>query len=326
MLAGQAHVDSATLSDQTAGRKPRKPRPSRGERRASKRNRGTRYPGPKKADSGTLIERLSWQALRPEQFYFSFQVQNLPAVLDGPLPDSWGALQKLTKRVGKECIPDIDAIVGMAGADTMVPVDVGARDGVSSGQETVRRQMALRDFAAWWKSRDCASDTVFYLKDWHMARDLGMSGVLYEPILHFAEEHDWLNGWWDRVNAERLRGESSGRLDDYRFVYIGCEGSWTPLHHDVLASYSWSCNLCGVKRWLLFPPEVTPLLYDKLGLNLATDARAGSADDRDPSRFPGLAKARESMITVVQTAGETMFVPSGWHHQVHNVADCLSVK
>ena len=77
---------------------------------------------------------------------------------------------------------------------------------------------------------------------------------------------------------------------------------------------------------MLFPPEVTPLLYDKLGLNLATDARAGSADDRNPSRFPGLAKARESMITVVQTAGETMFVPSGWHHQVHNVADCLSVK
>ena len=31
-------------------------------------------------------------------------------------------------------------------------------------------------------------------------------------------------------------------------------------------------------------------------------------------------------LTVVQGPGETMFVPSGWHHQVHNEADTLSVN
>ena len=42
--------------------------------------------------------------------------------------------------------------------------------------------------------------------------------------------------------------------------------------------------------------------------------------------FPGLAKARELCVIVVQAVGETMFVPSGWHHQVHNEADTLSVN
>ncbi len=31
-------------------------------------------------------------------------------------------------------------------------------------------------------------------------------------------------------------------------------------------------------------------------------------------------------LTIVQGPGETMFVPSGWHHQVHNEADTLSVN
>ena len=35
---------------------------------------------------------------------------------------------------------------------------------------------------------------------------------------------------------------------------------------------------------------------------------------------------REMCLTVVQGPGETMFVPSGWHHQVHNEADTLSVN
>eukprot|EP01047_Picozoa_sp_COSAG01_P093296 COSAG01_NODE_24462_length_778_cov_0.883652_2_plen_74_part_01 len=52
----------------------------------------------------------------------------------------------------------------------------------------------------------------------------------------------------------------------------------------------------------------------------------GSPDDRDKAEFPGLARARELCVTVVQGAGETMFVPSGWHHQVHNEADALSVN
>jgi asparagine synthetase B (glutamine-hydrolysing) len=384
---GNAHVDSATLSDQTAGRKPKKQRPSYAQRRASKKNRGTQYPGrkadqpgkhdkqstaPPPSDAATDgVSRVKWagaDGITAEEFFWQYQVTNRPVVLCPPLPKSWGTLMSLTKGERHQNdtthrIPDMQALLALAGADTVVPVDVGPPDGSDTGTETVRVHKTLGEFAEWWTGRpegDSNPDgAVWYLKDWHLARDLGAcdssggggdggKGPLYEPLPHFAEEFDWLNGWWDHLNAERRtkgagageRGEGiepgdgsafaaaadKGRLDDYRFVYLGPKGSWTPLHHDVLASYSWSSNLTGLKRWLLFPPEATPLLYDKHGLNLATDAREGSEDDRRTDEFPGLSKARELCLTVLQGPGETMFVPSGWHHQVHNEADTLSVN
>ena len=395
---GNAHVSSATLSDMTAGRKPKKQRPSYAQRRSSKKNRGTQYPGRKaelpkgqKHDgheqqydhlrseidfrspvetqlasqhNGTdVVPRRKWtggDGISPEAFFWEYQVANRPVILCPPLPKSWAALVKLTKgerhrNDTSNRIPDLDALLELVGADTMVPVDVGADDrlvgdcsGTSGSErpETVRVQKTVGEFAQWWSQRQAppelatvvpdgtassnrgeaqsASPLVWYLKDWHLARDLteahemSSSGKdrfegrsLYEPLPHFAENFDWLNRWWDHLNAERRREDTilstspkgtspegptcpidKGRLDDYRFVYLGPKGSWTPLHHDVLASFSWSANLCGVKRWMLFPPEATPLLYDKHGLNLATDAREGSEDDRRKDVFPNLSKAR----------------------------------
>lgn len=59
---------------------------------------------------------------------------------------------------------------------------------------------------------------------------------------------------------EAQESEDEGCASDHRFVYMGPRGSWTALHADVLRSFSWSFNVCGRKRWLLFPPQqVVPL-------------------------------------------------------------------
>ena len=399
---GNAHVDTATLSDQTAGRIPKKQRPSYAQRRGAKKNRGSQYPGRKadellkqknvdghaqrfvrssadadvrsRTDSIDGVPRRKWSGgdrITPEAFFWEYQVANKPVILCPPLPKSWAGLIKLTKGERHQNdttyrVPDLDALLELVGAETVVPVDVAPPDADASGSsdlvdcserpDTVRVQKTLGEFAHWWSERQSSSQlttatpvsaggsnsgeasaarrSVWYLKDWHLARDFAegtgtspSSGddngeskrfegrSLYVPLPHFAETFDWLNRWWDHLNAKRrreiarsptslspadskvcpsvsTRTVDKGRLDDYRFVYLGPKGSWTPLHHDVLASYSWSTNLCGVKRWLLFPPEATPLLYDNLGLNLATDAREGSVDDRRKGIFPNLAKAR----------------------------------
>lgn len=75
-------------------------------------------------------------------------------------------------------------------------------------------------------------------------------------------QEDWLNHYCD-----------ANGLDDYRFVYmgilayiyiyiftsmniiVGAAGTWTALHHDVIRSYSWSVNICGRKRWIMFPED-----------------------------------------------------------------------
>ena len=49
---------------------------------------------------------------------------------------------------------------------------------------------------------------------------------------------------------------ATAAASDYRFVYLGPRGTRTPLHADVLRSFSWSVNLAGRKRWRLLPPQV----------------------------------------------------------------------
>lgn len=85
----------------------------------------------------------------------------------------------------------------------------------------------------------------------------------------------------------------------------------------MFTSFSWSANICGKKKWLLFPPGEERVLKDECG-NLAFDVRLGdvSASDISPNRS----------FTVVQEPGEVIFVPSGWHHQVWNEVRRESIK
>ncbi len=153
------------------------------------------------------------------------------------------------------------------------------------------------------------------------------------------------------ASTQTSSGQTALR-DDYRFVYAGPAQSWTPLHRDVFASYSWSVNLCGRKLWLLFPPAVCEHLFDTRGnlcynildvIDLIPPTAAGGggdgkksiivkasgaalADGEPPSEYPRLVDALESMVVVIQNAGDTIYVPSGWYHQVHNLDDVISIN
>jgi hypothetical protein len=75
---------------------------------------------------------------------------------------------------------------------------------------------------------------------------------------------------------------------DYRFVYWGPAGSRTDWHSDVLHSFSWSFNVYGTKEWTFCLPN--------------------------------------RQITILQRAGECIFVPSTWKHQVVNLEETLSIN
>jgi hypothetical protein len=98
------------------------------------------------------------------------------------------------------------------------------------------------------------SDEILYVKDWHFVREYPSSGLYQLPIV-FGE--DWINDWWDLQKEKQ---------DDYRFVYMGPKESWTPLHADVFRSYSWSYNVCGAKKWILFPPSDEPFITNRFVL------------------------------------------------------------
>ena len=107
-------------------------------------------------------------------------------------------------------------------------------------------------------------------------------------------------------DLDRRREEGN----DYRFLYIGPKGSWTPLHCDVFGSYSWSANIVGRKRWLFWRPGEEP--RDVRGELVW---RVDEEEEHDDGR-----------LEVEQLEGQVIFVPSGWHHQVINLEDTVSIN
>ncbi|EFJ51911.1 hypothetical protein VOLCADRAFT_56346 [Volvox carteri f. nagariensis] len=157
-----------------------------------------------------------------------------------------------------------------------------------------------------------------YLKDWHFVAEFPDYGAYRLPFF-FAD--DWLNAYYDQQRHRREQQHGfrphAAFTSDYRFLYLGPAGTWTPLHSDVLRSYSWSANVCGRKRWLILHPRYTHLLYDRQMLRMAPHLEPGrTAWETFRVRF--LLRAQEE--------GDAVFVPSGWHHCVENLHDTLSLN
>lgn len=131
--------------------------------------------------------------------------------------------------------------------------------------------------------------------------------MMYSMCVLIVCKDDWLNEYWNQ--------ESS---DDYKFSYMGGDTTFTPLHADVYRSYSWSSNICGIKKWTFFPPNQEDLFKDKYG-NMVYDIRQVCKED-----FPNFEQAKR--IVLYQKDGETVFVPSGWFHQVENIGAAISIN
>ena len=88
------------------------------------------------------------------------------------------------------------------------------------------------------------------------------------------------------------------------------------MHRDVYASYSWSVNMNGCKVWLFISPKNAHLLKhahrNEWIYNILSDPKS-----IDLKQFPHFLEAQKSCIVVKQYAGEAIFVPSAWFHQVY---------
>lgn len=97
---------------------------------------------------------------------------------------------------------------------------------------------------------------------------------------------------------------------DYRFVYWGPKGSYTSIHSDVLNTFSWSFNCVGTKKWIFYPPSATR----------SDDNKEFGGDETTNSSHEC------QSFEIIQNTGETIFVPSGWKHSVHNLQETLSIN
>ncbi|KAF9108703.1 JmjC domain-containing protein 4 [Mortierella sp. GBA35] len=237
------------------------------------------------------------------EFLTNYLEPNLPVLIGPTLTSQWRARQQwVCPDTGK---PDFDRLREQLCAEPVqVPVaDCQCKDFTDQKRST----MDLRDFLDEWQEHSRAgSPSRTYLKDFHFVTTFPAYGAYETPEI-FCD--DWMNEFWTR---------RSDMDDDYRFVYCGGDGTFTPFHADVYRSYSWSANICGMKKWTLFPPNQEHLFQDQLH-NTVYDI-----ENVDPIQFPDFHKAKR--LTIYQQTGHTLFVPSGWWHQVHNIGDTISIN
>ncbi|XP_042525422.1 2-oxoglutarate and iron-dependent oxygenase JMJD4 isoform X2 [Dipodomys spectabilis] len=229
-------------------------------------------------------------------FVRGFLLPNLPCVFSSAFTEGWGSRRRWVTPAG---MPDFQYLLDKFG-DVIVPV---ANCGVQEYNSNPKEHMSFRDYISYWKEyiqggysspRGC-----LYLKDWHLCRESTVEDLEDVFTLPVYFSSDWLNEFWDALD-----------VDDYRFVYAGPKGS------------CWSVNICGRKKWLLFPPGQEEALRDCHG-SLPYDVTAPVLlDARLYPRF----QHSSPPLEVLQEAGEMVFVPSGWHHQVYNLDDTISIN
>ncbi|XP_069503184.1 2-oxoglutarate and iron-dependent oxygenase JMJD4 [Ambystoma mexicanum] len=238
-------------------------------------------------------------------FFKRYLLPNRPCVFSAKFTNDWGSRKRWVTQDGR---PNFDHLLKKFGK-TIVPV---ANCDVKEYNSNPKERIPLAEYICYWReyiqNNYCSSKGCLYLKDWHMYREFPEQDDYKTPVFFTS---DWLNEYWDAI-----------AVDDYRFVYMGPKGSWTPFHADVFRSYSWSANVCGRKKWLLFPPGQEEYLRDCNG-NLPYDVT--SPDLQDSSIYPSFRQSVQP-IEVIQEDGEMIFVPSGWHHQVYNLEDTISIN
>ena len=232
------------------------------------------------------------------------------------MTSAWPCIEEWRQRTesGSSDIPNLSALRNFAHHLVQV-ADCSTR----RYNEFDREERHLGQILDLWE-KEGESGSTLYVKDWHQALLLEEDGGKQDQVY---TTPDVFQGQYHcgSLSVRDLRQKpitddwmthhalTLDPPDDYRFTYAGPKGTYTPLHRDVYGSYSWSSNIVGRKRWWLIPPEHTDIVWTQPGgSEVVFDLR-----ELDETLW------RERVLEVVQEAGETIFVPSGWYHQVENL-------
>ncbi|KAL0483448.1 hypothetical protein AKO1_014781 [Acrasis kona] len=124
---------------------------------------------------------------------------------------------------------------------------------------------------------------------------------------------------------------------NYRWFLAGPAKSGATFHKDPNHTSAWNACVTGHKKWVMYPPHITPPgVYPSAdGLevtapisivewfqNFYEDDR-GDDDDEDGANQDG--QNKDAPIEFIQRPGDLVYVPTGWWHIVLNLEECIAV-
>jgi hypothetical protein len=227
-----------------------------------------------------MFQTVMNMEIGPSSFRKNYLEAGEPLVISG-LAKGWMALEKWTPAYLKQQYGELE-----------VPI----RDYQgTNGKPYLKRQMKLRDYLDYWERLDekAAEKENLYLAEWNFAQQC--PGLLddFETPAHFQE--DWI---------EKLpRNLQFGRL----WIFIGHAGVHTPVHTDTFFTSAWLTMICGDKVVRLVSPCNCSAV--RKGTDLFSPETELALNENG-------AKLYEAQIG----AGDTLFIPGRWYHQVRNAS------
>jgi hypothetical protein len=108
----------------------------------------------------------------------------------------------------------------------------------------------------------------------------------------------------------------------FRWLLVGPTRAGATFHKDPNFTSAWHGLILGKKKWILYPPDFTPL-----GVFPSEDGQQVTTPDTMVQWFMDFypLKTPVTPIECVLNAGELMFIPSGWWHSVVNLEESVAI-
>mmetsp|Transcript_2545 Transcript_2545/g.5610 ORF Transcript_2545/g.5610 Transcript_2545/m.5610 type:complete len:690 (+) Transcript_2545:65-2134(+) len=248
------------------------------------------------------VSSIPHSEMTTERFYKEYEETNTPVLIKGA-SKTWPAVQQWTR-------------------DYLLSVASEKRFRATSGAAPLPAQFTLADYLNYCDSS--TEEAPLYLFDRTFATKC-------PQLLHdFDKSLKSTCGWWDGETAEfghdlfGVLGE--GRRPDYQWLIVGPKRSGSCFHIDPNCTHAWNAPIIGRKRWIFYPPGVTPpgvfpspngddvCMPISIGEWFLTfwDQHVERRKDPDVRRRP---------LECTACPGDVLFVPHGWWHMVMNIGD-----
>ena len=220
------------------------------------------------------------EAMTSQDFLDYYYATNRPIILGGEIAQ-WPAFK----------LWNADYLRAKVGARPVeVQADRASNANYERDKDAHRRVMAFDAFIERITAAGAANDT--YLTAYNSAKNIEALAPLREDL-----------GVLDKFLSHR-EGQSEGML------WIGPAGTFTPLHHDLTNNLL--VQIVGRKRVILAASTATPNLYnDRHVFSEVSDA---ADPNMEAGAFPKLKDV--TFLDFVLSAGDALFIPIGWWHQV----------
>ncbi|CAL8464138.1 g3673 [Coccomyxa elongata] len=231
----------------------------------------------------------------------SYQARNEPIVLKG-LVRSWPALHAWTGEHGSK---NMASLAGKASVQVMV-----SEGGLYRGDMEHRSSMvmAFKDFLCSDRvNMDESTAQQLYLAQAPLETSSAMESSLSALLA-------------DIVQPECLQGQEVSHVN----LWMCTRGSRSSLHYDPY--HNLLCMVTGSKRVRCMSPATTQWLYPQPLYGESPNHSAVDFAQPDLARHPLYAEALQHQLSANLQAGDALFLPEGWWHQIDSEAVTIAVN